>query len=86
MAEEEHVEKRKMLFCVRGHDFIINPRNILKIIKGHHINENQNIVYTIVVYEPFGEQTIIEFLDEEVRDKEHQNLISKLDEFGVDVR
>lgn len=81
--DEEKKEKPVVLFYVQGNNYIIKPNNVLKIIKDEYIDENNRFIYTIAIYEPFEQQTIIKWFDEEVRDKEHLILISKFDELGV---
>ena len=71
-----------LFFHIKELDYQIPANNIKLITKGHIYDPTlEAIVYSITVqYKDYTEVTV-PFDDEDLRDKEHLNLLSKLEEY-----
>ena len=86
MSEEKEKRERPkpVFFHIKGMDFQINPKFVTEIKKGLIFDNTTGITfYTIEISKYFEEQTIIKFTEEDVRDKEHLNFLSKMEEQGI---
>ncbi len=82
--EDDDKEKKSVVFFhLKGNDIQLNAKLIAEIKKSSFLDANSNIVYTITVSKYFGEDVVVPYFEQDVRDKEHLNLLSKMEEQGI---
>ena len=80
---EETKERKRYFFYMNGLNYAISPSAIKKFYKDHYQEDSGELTYNIVIQGHDSDQTVIKYQDEEVRDKEFLNLVSKLEELDI---